>query len=78
MNPVCDTVTTAQIDAGQEIQLYCNKEGRYLAIELPGKDFLNFCEIKAYEGDCQDQGKNNIMTFNILDSLYHHNNVSMW
>ena len=66
MNPVCDTVTTTQIDDGQEIHLYCNKEGRYLAIELANKDFLNFCEIKAFEGDCQGKGTSNVVLFVFL------------
>ena len=55
MNPVCDLVTMSQIDAGHEIELNCNREGRYLTIQLPNtrSQALIFCEIKAYEGSCQ-------------------------
>ena len=54
-NPVCDTVTMPQIQAGQVIELTCNRVGRYLMIQLPTTQmqFLNFCEIKAYKGSCK-------------------------
>ena len=56
INPVCDTVTMPQIQAGQEIELTCNRAGRYLMIQLPAtQSHLNFCEIKAYEGSCQGE-----------------------
>ena len=70
-NPVCDTVTMSQINAGQAIELNCNSEGRYLMVQLPDTEMqpLHFCEIKAFDGVCQ--GK----TINILMS---ENHIIVW
>ena len=56
-NPVCDTVSMLQIQAGQKIELTCNRAGRYLMIQLPTtqKQWLHFCEIKAYECSCRGE-----------------------
>ena len=53
-NPVCDTVSVEQVNAGQEIELNCEMTGRYLTIELPVLERLQLCEIKAYT--CSEQG----------------------
>ena len=35
------------------IVLTCNLKGRYLSIELPGTEFLQLCEVQAFEGQCE-------------------------
>ena len=50
-NPVCDTISEEQVNAGQEIELDCEMFGRYVTIELPDSaetNTLHFCELKAY------------------------------
>ena len=53
-NSVCGTVTDDQIEAGQEIMLFCNlRRGQYFSIELPGQQYLTLCEVKIYDGECE-------------------------
>ena len=59
LNPVCDTVTPDQVDAGLILELHCGIRGRYLSIEVPSER-LHFCEIEVYEGDCLRQGKEDL------------------
>ena len=52
-NPICGTVTDDQIEAGQEITLFCDSlRGQYLSIQLPQGEPLTLCEVKVYEGQC--------------------------
>ena len=35
------------------IELTCNLKGQYLSIELPGTEYLQLCEVQAFEGQCE-------------------------
>ena len=52
-NPICGTVTSDQIEAGQIITLSCDLlRGQYFSIELPDNEPLTLCEVKIFEGRC--------------------------
>ena len=51
-NSVCDTITLAQVNANQKVELTCDLEGQYLSIELPIDERLQLCEVQAFEGNC--------------------------
>ena len=33
--------------------IQCNLKGRYLSVNLPGKNYLTLCEVKAFSGNCR-------------------------
>ena len=51
-NPVCGTITLAQVHANQNVELTCGLDGQYLSVELPIDERLQLCEVQAFEGTC--------------------------
>ena len=51
-NSACATITQDLINLGQKVELTCNLQGQYLSIELPGSEYLQLCEVQAFEGQC--------------------------
>ena len=53
-NPVCGEIGVHQEGDGIDVyELDCrNTEGRYLSVNLPGKNYLTLCEVQIYAGEC--------------------------
>ena len=49
-NPVCGEIDV--VDGDDVYELECNTEGRYLSVNLPGENYLTFCEVQIYTGEC--------------------------
>ncbi len=58
-NPICGTVTSEMV--ANEIEVLCSvpRLGKYISIHLPGQQFLQLCEVKAYAGKCEAGKINN-------------------
>ncbi|XP_072033347.1 uncharacterized protein [Amphiura filiformis] len=51
-NPECGVIKASDIDGSSVLEVTCNMKGRYLSVNLPGKNYLQLCEVEAYPGDC--------------------------
>lgn len=47
-NPKCGTVSLDKIRKNQKISVSCNLKGKYISVHLPGRDYLQLCEVKAF------------------------------
>ena len=69
-DPTCDTISLAQIQANQEVEVTCDLYGRYLSIDIPGdRKTLTICEVQVFTGQCEG---------NIVVSLYKQLNNNGW
>ena len=55
-NDVCGEIKRKDIDNNSVLELECNTKGRYLSVNLPGKNYLTLCEVKIYGGECNNEG----------------------
>jgi hypothetical protein len=53
-NSKCGVIQPSDIAKGKVLEVTCNTKGRYLSINLPGKNYLTLCEVEAYVGECKE------------------------
>ena len=64
-NPECGTIDVVD-GTDQVYKLECNTKGRYLSVNLPGKNVLNLCEVQINTGQCDEQGPVDGGNFNFI------------